>query len=182
MILLFLLIGLALGFGIGVFLGIFPGVGPLAAIFASIILRVNRAAALIGSLLTNTWMTVTTFALASKVGSWIVGVDKDQSREAWNHLIKNFYWRKLFDHELLEIIYPLLMGFVVVSFLLGVCAYGTIYILLTFGSKINWSNGFRSTIKALERSFKLPLKYQVCNIISKIAYTYIYTCKKNQSL
>jgi len=45
---------IAFGFGLGVFSGIFPGTGPLAALFLALILRANRASALLGSLLTNT--------------------------------------------------------------------------------------------------------------------------------
>ena len=48
----------AIGVGIGVFLGVFPGLGPLAALFMAFLFRVNRAGALLGSALTNTWISI----------------------------------------------------------------------------------------------------------------------------
>jgi uncharacterized protein (DUF2062 family) len=63
---------IALGLGLGVFLGIIPGTGPLAALFLALLFRVNRASALLGSLLTNTWLSIVTFLLAIKVGSFIM--------------------------------------------------------------------------------------------------------------
>ena len=52
---------IALGLGLGVFAGILPGTGPIAAIFLALAFRANRASALLGSLLTNTWLSLVTF-------------------------------------------------------------------------------------------------------------------------
>ena len=52
---------IALGVGLEVFSGLMPGTGPTAALFLAFIFRANRAAALLGSMLTNTWLSVVTF-------------------------------------------------------------------------------------------------------------------------
>lgn len=73
---------IALGASLGVFTGIFPGTGPLAALFLALILKANRAAALVGSLLTNSWATIALFAPAAAIArfffkaGWREGVTK----------------------------------------------------------------------------------------------------------
>lgn len=63
---------IAFGLGIGVFLGIMPGAGPLAALIAATFLRANRAAAIAGAFLTNTWTSFLIFILSVKVGAGII--------------------------------------------------------------------------------------------------------------
>lgn len=114
---------IAAGFGLGVCLGIFPGSGPIAALTLSFLLRLNRAAALFGSLLTNTWLSFVTFVLAVKAGSFILGVNW---RDTYNNLtavLKNFHFKDLFDYSVFEIILPLLIGYLAVTLLLGLAAY-----------------------------------------------------------
>ena len=126
----------ALGLGIGIFLGIFPGMGPMAAIVASIILRVNRAAALLGSVLTNTWLSLVTFALASQIGSWIVGMDQIEARNNWDYFIQNFKWNHLLNQQTIKVIYPVFIGFFVVSFCFGLAVYLITYFVLIQKDKI----------------------------------------------
>ena len=85
----------AAGLGLGVFLGIFPGAGPLAALVLSSILHVNRAAALVGSLLTNTWISIVTFVLAIKVGSFVTGTNWQDIYLECQSLLKDFHWKYL---------------------------------------------------------------------------------------
>ena len=66
---------IALGFGLGVFCGILPGTGPMASVVLAFVFRVNKVAALAGSLLTNTWLSLVTFVLAVKIGSMVTGAD-----------------------------------------------------------------------------------------------------------
>jgi len=65
---------IALGFGLGVFLGVMPGMGLIAALAIAIIIKVNRIAALLGSILTNTWLSIPVFFLAVRTGSAVTGV------------------------------------------------------------------------------------------------------------
>jgi uncharacterized protein (DUF2062 family) len=61
---------IALGFGLGVFIGVMPGVGPVIALLLAFLFRVNRASALLGSILFNTWVGLIALLLAIKIGSY----------------------------------------------------------------------------------------------------------------
>jgi len=128
---------IALGFGLGVFLGIIPGTGPLAAVTLAIILKINKAAALIGSLLLNTWINIITFVFALKLGSKILGINwrdiYDQSLE----IIQNFHFKALFNQAILKILLPTLLGYFIISLILGVISYFTILIIIKFNKKTN---------------------------------------------
>ena len=122
---------IAFGFGLGVFLGILPGAGPIAAVTLAFILRVNKAAALAGSILTNTWMSVVTFALALKIGAGLTGTDWQTISDQCRALFKNFHFKDLFDVTILQILKPFLIGYTLVGLcagFLGYCvAYGIVW-------------------------------------------------------
>ncbi|MFA5275338.1 MAG: DUF2062 domain-containing protein [Candidatus Omnitrophota bacterium] len=117
---------IALGFGLGVFLGIFPGTGPLAAIFLSLLLRVNRAAALIGSLLTNTWSSLIVLFLALQLGSLTLGIKwQDQPRD----------WGSLFKLSFLNVVLPIAIGYILVGLLFGFFTYLITLIIIKIAKK-----------------------------------------------
>ena len=128
----------ALGLGIGVFLGIFPGMGPIAALVAAFIFKVNRAAALLGSVLTNTWFSLVTLGLAVEIGSRILGEDGKHIKEVWNNLFKDFHWQKLTESQGREALLAILAGFVIVAFAIGVVVYlAALFILLEREKRIH---------------------------------------------
>ena len=86
----------ALGVGLGVFAGLMPGTGPLAALFLAFIFRANRAAALMGSLLTNTWLSLVTFILAIKTGAFVLKMNWQEVLQKGQMLIKDFSWVRFF--------------------------------------------------------------------------------------
>lgn len=114
---------IALGFGLGVFSGIIPGIGPIAALFLAFLLRVNRGSALLGCLLTNTWLSFLTLILAIKLGSAILGLRWQEVREAWILSLKGFHWLGLFKLSILKVILPVIIGYLIVAFCLGLLAY-----------------------------------------------------------
>ncbi len=126
---------IALGVGVGVFLGILPGTGPIAAVFMAFILRLNRAAALLGSLLTNTWLSVLTFFLSIKIGSSIIGLDWQEVNRNWAQFFKDFKFMTLFKVATLKIILPVVAGYFVISLCLGIIAYLVTLAILIFVSK-----------------------------------------------
>ncbi len=134
---------IALGVGIGVFLGIAPGTGPIAAVFMAFVLRVNRAAALLGSLLTNTWLSIVTFFLSIKIGASIMGVDWQDVHRNWGQFLKDFKVVTLFKLATLKIILPVIIGYFVVSFCLGLIAY---LITLTIITRIRHESKSRINI------------------------------------
>lgn len=115
------------GVGLGVFLGIFPGAGPIAAVVLATLLRVNTAAALTGSLLTNSWISVVTFALAVKVGAAVLGLQWQELSEQTKNILKDFHFKDIFDVALFKIAWPLLVGYTVIGFVLGVAAYVLVF-------------------------------------------------------
>jgi uncharacterized protein (DUF2062 family) len=121
---------IAAGLGVGVFLGILPGTGPLAALFMAWILRLNRASALLGSLLTNTWLSIVTFLLSVKVGAAIMKVSWEETREAWMLFLKDFHWLNLLKLSALNIILPVVVGYLTVAFCLGLAVYLITWIIL----------------------------------------------------
>ena len=113
----------ALGLGLGVFLGNFPGVGPLAAWMGAYLLKVNQAAALVGSFLTNTWLTFFTLILSAKLGSFLRGEDWQQVEKNLNDILHNLSWQKLSSPIVFNTVISILLGYLVVSLILGILAY-----------------------------------------------------------
>lgn len=113
----------ALGFGWGVFLGIFPGAGPIASLFLAMLFRLNRASALIGCLLTNTWISFVTFILAIKAGAVVSGVHWQDIAIDWNAFIKTFNWRIFFQLSVLKMLLPILIGYILIGLFFGLLAY-----------------------------------------------------------
>ena len=114
---------IALGLGLGVALGIAPGTGPLAALFLAVVFKVNRASALLGSLITNTWLSFVTFLLALRLGSAIFGVNWEALKNEIRLLFADFHWSYLFKASFFKIIMPLLVGYILISLLFGILVY-----------------------------------------------------------
>jgi uncharacterized protein len=121
----------ALGFGLGVFVGILPGTGPLAALLLAALFRINKAAALLGSILTNTWLSLITIVLSIKIGASIMGLEWRQVYNTWQQILKNFHWNHLLNTSILQLMLPVLTGYLILSFCLAVAVYsGALIILL----------------------------------------------------
>lgn len=114
---------IALGLGIGVFLGILPGAGPLAGLIAATLLRANKGAAVLGALFTNTWTSLLTIILAIKIGAAIKGLNWQDLYTQWQILLHDFHWKYVFKLSFLEIILPVLIGYLVIAFALGLLVY-----------------------------------------------------------
>ncbi len=114
---------IALGLGLGVFLGIIPGAGPIAALVLSSLLKINRAAALLGSLLTNTWISIAAFLFAVKIGAAVTGQDMESVRSSWNALMADFHWNSFFEAAAMKVLFPILMGFFIAALIAAVLAY-----------------------------------------------------------
>ena len=114
---------IALGFSLGVFLGILPGVGPVAALILAALFKVNRMAALTGSLLTNTWISIVTFVLAVKIGSFLTGADWLGVYSQCKVLVENFHWKNLWNISLVKILHPVLIGYSVIGIGLALGTY-----------------------------------------------------------
>ena len=119
----------ALGFGLGVFLGVMPGMGPIAALAVSILIKANRIAALAGSILTNTWLSIPVFFLAVKIGSAITGVSYEMIRDSWSSLMGNFGWNRLIHLSLNDVLIPVIAGYAITSLCIGAIAYAVAFLI-----------------------------------------------------
>ncbi len=111
-------------------MGILPGAGPIAALALATILKINRAAALIGCLLTNTWISVVTFLLSIKAGAAIMHMDWQELYKQYGLYFKNFRFFDLFRTSVLKIIVPVVLGYILIGLLFGLSAYLIILIIL----------------------------------------------------
>ena len=123
---------IAWGLGLGVFLGLMPGTGPLAALTLALFFRVNKLAALLGSLLTNTWLSIATLIPAIKLGSKILNLKWLDVYNAWMLLLSNFSWSYLLRNSLYKVILPVLIGYVTMGLLFALSAYFAALVILSY--------------------------------------------------
>ena len=114
---------IALGFALGVFLGILPAMGPVAALALSFLFKANRAAALLGSILTNTWLSLLMFVLSVKIGAVFTGTQWHTLHNEWLSLTNNFHWADLFKTSLLKIVLPIMAGYLLLALASALLAY-----------------------------------------------------------
>ncbi len=121
---------IAIGFGMGVFLGILPATGMLAALALAFIFRFNKAAAVLGSALTNTWLSVVSFVISLQIGCKVLGIQWESIEAQTHDLMDHFSWKTLLDASLMNILKPLLIGYFIVGGVCGILAYAlALYIL-----------------------------------------------------
>lgn len=120
----------ALGFGVGFFLGIFPFTGAVAAVSLAVIFKFNKAAALLGSLLSNTWLSVGTFAIAGQMGSMLLGYDWGSILQETKDVIFNFQWQTFFKLTTLKLLLPLFLGYFIIGAICGVIVYWIVFAIL----------------------------------------------------
>jgi len=121
---------IALGFGIGAFSGITPGIGPLTALALALIFRANRAAAVIGTILTNTWLSFLTFILSIKAGSAILGGSWQEVYQSWTSLLRDFSFSKLLDASVVRIVLPVAIGYLTMGAVFGLLTYVVTLLIL----------------------------------------------------
>jgi uncharacterized protein (DUF2062 family) len=132
---------IALGFGLGVFTGVMPFAGPIAALFLATVFRVNRASALMGSLITNTWFSVVTLGLSVHIGSALTGLNWKDVYGEWTTLVKNNQWRHLLSES--GIIAVVIAGYLIVSLAVAAIAYAAGLIIVKYAKGKGKLNGRR---------------------------------------
>jgi len=123
---------IAIGFGLGVFTGILPGTGPLAALFLAFIFRVNRAAAFLASLATNTWLSILIFLLSIKAGSAIMKLNWHNVYQNITALFKDFNWQIFFKISVVKMLFPVILGYLIISFGAGLISYITVLVIINY--------------------------------------------------
>jgi uncharacterized protein (DUF2062 family) len=120
---------IALGFGLGVFIGVMPGIGPVIALLLAFLLRINRASALLGSILFNTWVGIIALILSIKIGSAVMGLNYSDVYDGWNALIKNFKWEKLLEVSVYDVLIPIGIGYLIIAFIFAIVATVVVYMI-----------------------------------------------------
>jgi uncharacterized protein (DUF2062 family) len=121
---------IALGFGLGVFIGVMPGVGPPIALLLAFPFRVNRASALLGSILFNTWVGLIALLFAIRIGSAITGMNYNEVYDGWNELLKNFKWEKLFEASVFDILIPTGIGYLIIALIFAIGGTVVVYVIV----------------------------------------------------
>jgi uncharacterized protein (DUF2062 family) len=126
---------IAAGAALGVFLGIAPGAGIAASVVLASIFRINRLAAIAGALATNTWTLIFALPLAAAVGGFMVGGNRTSLIAQFNQ-IQNLGLKFLFTKEIFfNIVWPLTLGFVVVSGAIALFCYVLAFYLIKMHRK-----------------------------------------------
>lgn len=123
---------IASGFGVGVFAGVLPMAGPIAAVFLAVLFKVNRAAALLAALITNTWISFIIFLFSVKIGAFIFGVDGSAIQLQWAELLKDFHLSGLFKLSAMRLALPVITGYLVIALFSAGAAYVIILTVMKF--------------------------------------------------
>jgi uncharacterized protein (DUF2062 family) len=118
---------IALGFGLGVFIGVMPGIGPVIALLLAFLFRVNRASALLGSILFNTWVGLIALLLAIKIGAAVMGINYYDVYAGWNGLVKSFKWERLFEASIYDILIGI--GYLIISLTFAIVTTVVVYVI-----------------------------------------------------
>ncbi len=126
----------ALSFAMGVFLGILPFTGVLAAIAVAIMFRLNKAAAILGSAITNTWLGLIVLGLAVKIGSGLTGANWQLIQEQVSALMKNFSLKALHDVDILQILCAIAVGYFILSCLFALIGYVVAVVVISWHRRV----------------------------------------------
>lgn len=121
---------IAAGFALGVFWGIMPGEGVATTLITAMLLRLNRLSATAGVAMSNMWSTFLVLPLAAILGGLLFGTDSAtliaNFQSTYSLGLKYFFSEIIF----MQIVLPLLIGFLLVSIAISAICYGIIFYLM----------------------------------------------------
>jgi uncharacterized protein (DUF2062 family) len=120
----------ALGFSIGVTVGIFPtfGLGIVIVIFLAWLTNINKASAIIGTLLMNPWTSPFFWALSFFTGSLMLGNDINETALLFKSLkTQGDLWETIIGKRL---ILPYIIGNITVTAVSAAVSYLAVYYLV----------------------------------------------------
>jgi len=121
---------IALGFAIGIFYGLVPFVGVIFTFLTAIIFRANKATALIGCFVTNTWMTAILLLPSVRVGAKIFGLEWQDIWLDLSRYLKMANIKDIYKAASKDVVIPALVGFFVLAFLIALASYAIILFLV----------------------------------------------------
>lgn len=126
---------IALGTGLGLLLGVLPGTGPIAAIVCAIVIRANKAAALAGALMVNTWINIVTFPLAVAIGAFLFRIKPALIAHEWSAATRPFVWKSFLSFLLHDAVLALVTGYAIIGLALGCAGYTATYAIVKKAQK-----------------------------------------------
>ena len=121
---------IAFAFSLGVFLGILPFTGVLAAVALAYFFRLNKAAAVLGSVLANPWVGLIVLGIAFNASCLFLNLSASDIQLKFQNLSKGFHWGSLIDPSILKILGVVALGYLIVSILLSFLAYGVCWAVI----------------------------------------------------
>lgn len=125
----------AKAFALGVFVGIMPAMGTAVALVIAFLLRLNKTATVLGSLIVNPWTAPFFYVGCFKVGTWFF---KLPDPIQWKRIITfDLGWHA----ELFRVAPPLLIGSFVVGLISASVSYGIIWWVLSRYQRLRHRRG-----------------------------------------
>lgn len=130
---------IALGFAIGIFYGLVPFIGVIPTLITAAIFRANKASALAGCFVTNTWVITAVLVLPSvKVGSKIFGLDWTVVWQEVKRYLSMSDIKDIFNALSRDVLVPSLIGFLVIALCMSAASYAiSLYLVLKYKKRKN---------------------------------------------
>jgi uncharacterized protein (DUF2062 family) len=128
---------IALGMGLGLLLGVLPGTGAIAAVACAFVIHVNKAAALAGALMVNTWINVVTFPLAIAIGAFLFRIEPAAIAREWSAATRPFFWKSFFGFLLHDAVLAIVTGYAIIGLALAGIGYAVTYAIVKKARKKN---------------------------------------------
>jgi uncharacterized protein len=123
---------IAAGVATGLFCGMVPGEGVLTSLFFAYIFRFNRLATLISVAAFNMWTTLAVLPFAAAIGGLLFKVDPNSLSQNF-HTTYDVGWGYFFTKVFfLELVLPLMAGYVIVALAISLTCYFFLYLLLKY--------------------------------------------------
>ena len=113
------------GFALGVYVGVMPGLGTIAAVIIASLLKLNRVAAILGTIVFNSVTQIPIWIFSYSFGSLVLGKGWSDSEQI-TQLVKSGKYLRAF----IEGGTNLVVGFFIVSLILGLISYLLVYKLM----------------------------------------------------
>lgn len=114
---------ISMAFALGIFIGMSPffGVHTVLGLLVAYVFRLNKLATIVGVYVTNPWTIIPIYTFSTWVGGKCLGVEE---------LLPGVDWRNITFSVLMNDLSPLLIPFLVGTFLIGTLASAVAYIVI----------------------------------------------------
>ncbi len=115
----------ARSFALGVLIGMLPGTGVAAAVAVAVVGRLHKPAMILGALINNPWTTPFFYVISYRLGKRLTGFESRIEWHGWSSWRDPAWWA-----QMSRLLWPTLLGTLIVGIVLGLAGYGLVYGLL----------------------------------------------------